>query len=73
MPTASLIADQNYAQLKNCTRIINRFYRWMIRFKNWPTVMSWLPVLYWIGLVERHIPKIKKLHDNIITTLDDSD
>ena len=67
-----LIADQYYAQLKTCTRIINRFYRWTIRFKNWPTVISWLPVLVldWIG--RRHIPKFKKLHDNLITTLDDS-
>ena len=67
-----LIADQYYTQLKTCTRIINRFYRWMIRFNNWPTVISWFPVLVldWIG--RRHIPKIKKLHDSILTTLNDS-
>ena len=60
-----LIADEYYTELKTCTHIINRFYRWMIRFKNWPTVISWFPVLVldWIG--RRHIPKIKKLHDKV--------
>ena len=61
-----LIADQYYTQLKDCSKIINRFYRWMLRFKHWPTGIGWFPVLMldWIG--KRQIPKIKLTLESII-------
>jgi hypothetical protein len=67
-----LIADQYRTELKECTDIINKFYNWTIRLKKWHRLLIWIPIvcLDWIG--KRHIPKIKKLHDNIIITFDDS-
>jgi hypothetical protein len=67
-----LIADQYRTELKECVTVINRFYDWTLRLKNWSRWLIWIPIfmLDWIG--KRHVPKIKKLHDSILTTLNDS-
>ena len=60
-----LIADEYLTELKECVTVINRFYNWTLRLKNWSRWLIWIPIfmLDWIG--RRHIPKIKKLHDKV--------